>query len=154
VKVWVVEEGYYSDRGIGAIFSTEENAKNYIKTMKQYSYSWGDVHDEPTEFDLDPKLPNIRDYFEYDHFYWVEMDKDGFFSTPPQRGGIDIENPDLRKIHFYFKKSNEEISLVGFVNANDEKHALQIVNRKRKEVLDKWPKLEDFDLWENHIDVH
>src|SRR5688572_28733783 len=131
--------------------------------MKQYSYNWDDVHDEPTEFDLDPKLPNIHDYFEYDHFYWVEMDKDGLFSQTPRRSGIDIEDPDRIKEHFYFKKSNYsskfdspklfEVSLVGFVNARDEKHALQIANRKRKELIDKWSKPEDFDLWDHHIDV-
>lgn len=153
MKVWVVEEGYYSDRGISAIFSTEEKANDYIKIMNQYSYSWGDIHEKPVEFDLDPQLPNIRDYFEYDHFYWVEMDKEGYFNRMPQRGGIDIENPDTRKIHFYFKRSDQEVLLEGFVNANDEKHALQIVNRKRKEVFDKWPKLEDFDLWNHNIDV-
>jgi hypothetical protein len=164
LKVWVVEEGYYSDRGIGAIFSTEEKAKDYIKTVKQYSYNWSDVHDEPTEFDLDPILPNIKDYFPYNHFYWVEMDKGGFFSKTPQRGGIDIEDPERKKEHFYFKKSGysysnsanpalEEVVLEGFVNANDETHALKIINGKRKELLDQWPKLEDFDVWNHHINV-
>lgn len=164
LKVWVVEEGYYSDRGIGAIFSTEEKAKDYINIMKKHSYSWSDVHDEPTEFDLDPQLPNIRDYFEYDYFYWVEMDKDGFFSQTPRRSGIDIEDPTRIKEHFYFQKSGhsrsssgnpalEEVSLVGFVNARNETHALQIINRKRKELVDKWPKLEDFDVWNHHINV-
>ena len=61
----------------------------------------------------------------------------------------------IRKFLHYFKKGfdSSEVSLVGFVNANNERHALQIINRKRKEVLDKWPKSEDFDVWGNHIDA-
>jgi hypothetical protein len=156
LKVWVVEEGYYSDRGIGAIFSTREKAEKYIDVMKKYSYNYSDIHDKPEEYDLDPQYAYPQQYFEFNHFYWVSVDKDGYINGTPVRSGIDLMNPENTKQHFYFKKdfNENDITLEGFVNANDEKHAYQILNKKRKEIIDQWPKPEDFDVWNSHINVY
>lgn len=157
MKVWVVEEGSYSDRGISAIFSTKEKAEKYIDMMKKYGYNYDDIHDEPEEWDLDPEYAVPQQYFEFNHFYWVSIDKDGYIGETPTRTGIDLMNPEATKEHYYFKRlyhQPNEILLVGFVNARDERHAFAKLNKKRQEVHDKWPKLEDFDVWNNPINIH
>lgn len=64
MKVWAVFSGHYSDRGLDAIFSTEEKAKAYIKMM-QYD-RWHDINDRPQEYELDVYEPIEYVYFSVD----------------------------------------------------------------------------------------
>lgn len=138
--VFLVEAGYYSDRYVVGIFSSEEKAR-YAKSLYPEGHN---------------PIPIVIDkLFEHPHgmkFFLVTMCKDGSEYTDHfRKQSVSQEDPEET---FFFKEVDyhiyDEKSVYFGVWATDEKHALKIANEKRIALLaqnmlttnrEKWEKL-------------
>ena len=136
-KVWVIEQGSYSDYRVVGVFSSRKNAKLVCDSIK-------DDYSEPTiaEWTLDPVVKELNAGLTV----WLgEMLRDGTVercvpwevSSYEIEGGLDIWR--RASVPAYRGKGIQDC-LHGKVWAKDEKHAIKIFNEKRTELitLGKW----------------
>jgi hypothetical protein len=62
MKVYTCWSGTYSDRGIDAIFSTEQKAKKYLKIRKLLARVYDDIDDKPIILEVDNLEISIPEY--------------------------------------------------------------------------------------------
>lgn len=126
-KVWIIEDGDYSDYHIIGIFSSKENA-NMIREK-----TGGEVR----EWFLDPCVKEInKDYRQY-HIYMlkngdVETIKSMDFNSYWLEGKTYVW--ERSKAPAYQGKNIEDV-LDSIVWAKNEKHAIKIVNEKRGQMI-------------------
>lgn len=123
-KIYAVTSGTYSDYRIDAMFSSKENAQNFINAFEK---RYDEFRIE--EYQLDAVIPiNKKAYF-------VRMDKLG-----------NVKEIYISDSAYLFSK-NVNISFTFdntimncYVFAKDEKHAIKIANEKRVFILaeNKW----------------
>ena len=139
IKVYLVSSGRYSDYGIEQVFSTKEKAEEYIRLSKEYS---DESLNEIEEYELDPQI-KLPHHFKFKYFYNVYMDRYGNVNNS-WKAHIDILNPEDKMERYHFSVSNdysfsdgnkEYVVLGGTVNANDQEHAIKIMNEKRLKLL-------------------
>jgi len=118
-KVYVVEEGQYSDRQVYAVFSSEKEAEKIIDR-----FDAGGV----TEFILnDHALKSNMDIWR------IRMDKQGnTTSARIENEWCNYENATAKE-HWF--DAND--SLCADVFAKDKEHAVKIVNEKRAQLIAK-----------------
>jgi hypothetical protein len=120
--IYVVTHGEYSDYSIYALFSTKKLAEDYIKANSdKNSYdSYDDYRIEEYKLDLFAKQlrKNLKPYF-------VRMGKDGFVQ--------EIEKHSIREYEPSYGTHNFDRNnfLYMTVFAEDDKHAIKIVNEQR-----------------------
>lgn len=131
--IYVVTSGSYSDYGIDAIFSTKEMAQAFIDGIKT-------PYEEMRigEWELDPHLKDLK---KGRKAYRVTMSKEGKVREVANESSTYI----LNRVEYGFPpgisfQDNKKIMNCSCF-ADDEKHAIKIVNEKRIQfiALNKWP---------------
>jgi len=119
-KVYIVTAGDYSDYHICAVFSTEKKAEKYIEALG------GSMNVEVLEVDPDLTATGYREGY---RAFAVWMQKDG---TVDKVDYTFLDSPkDTRIVSF----ASSGRFMVCCVFARDEKHAVKIVNDKRRQLI-------------------
>jgi len=130
-KVYVITHGCYSDYGIVTVFKNKENAEKFIEEFKDCEIEEYEFSDEDFK-----KIPLDKKVFV------VRMDRDG---------SVDLLMEEEKNYFIILKAIEKEDRLVDdgrggkfmleYVIADDEKHAVKIVNEKRTRLIaeNKWP---------------
>lgn len=110
MKVWIIEQGTYSNYRVVAIFSTKENAVLYLSKMNPDEYSIPTIDDR----DLDP---SIKDINSGQIQYRVNLNLDGSLNRiAPCKHLDELDEIHWNSGHFYC------------VWAKDESHAVKIAS--------------------------
>ena len=138
-KVWVIEQGSYSDYRVVGVFTSRKNAKLVADKINE-----SEGYDKATvdEWKMNPAVDEINRGLTV----WLgEMRRDGTVercvpwevSSYELAGGLDIWR---RATAQAYKGKGVEDCLHGKVWAKDKKHAIKIFNEKRTELiaLGKW----------------
>lgn len=114
-KIYIIEEGEYSDRRITAVFSEEEDAAAYVKKIDDgYYESWN----------IDEYIKFARGNFKY---YRVKMFEDGDI------GSIDICSPEVVFTEAVISEySSKRLCFWTKVLARDSEHAIKIAGDRRR----------------------
>ena len=118
-KIYLVSDGDYSDYSVCGVFSTEEKANQFIKHFKM-----GEIE----EYELDPIPDNV--YKENKKLFFVRMQRNGKVDNIYKIEPHYFQPPEFRKNTF-----EPESELFIYVWANDQKHAIKIVNEKRTQLI-------------------
>jgi len=165
MKIYLIENGYYSDYGIDAVFTSLEAAKNYCQ---YYNDDKEDGIDSDTiEYRLEYRIKIMETDLETPQVpkdlkgFRVVISKDGETAVTDNCSLAEAQNRK-NKLEFFdpqettnfcapfylHSRSPEDQqrltrvpSMKLWVLARDEKHAIKIVAEKRAEVLalNKWP---------------
>lgn len=119
-KIWVIEQGQYSDYGVVGVFSSRENAEKVLATLKS-------DYDKPTiaEWTLDPGIKEMK---AGRSMYLVNMGVDGSVIRCARWEGFEAEftGPyNAQGVRLFMCK----------VWAKDEVTAIKITNEKRIQAL-------------------
>jgi hypothetical protein len=121
-KIYVVENGYYSDRRVVAIFSAEEMAEQYAKTL-----------DDPTVtgWELDSLAPNGRER------YSVAMTRNGDAKWRCVKDG----NPFRQSTTISLADNGDTQNMGVDCWAKDAEHAVKIAGEHRRALIaaGEWP---------------
>jgi hypothetical protein len=120
--VYVVMKGYYSDRHIVGICSTEDKADELALLA---SDSWEDA--QVDEYVLDPLVPGRP---EGTLPFYVIMRYSGDTDSV-RREGIDLESPSLSPANYYGRDN----LIIFHCWATDEEHAVKIANERRTSLI-------------------
>jgi hypothetical protein len=77
-KIYAVNSGRYSDRGIDALFDNREMAELFMKLNPSDGY---DGYKDIREYELNPGSAEMREGYSH---YWVQMKDDGSLLNPPE----------------------------------------------------------------------
>lgn len=132
-KVWIIEQGYYSDYSVLGIFSTEENARkvcDWINSTGPYDRA------EVSERTLDPVVA----YLNEGRRQWrVHMLRDGSTEYVEQQDSTyeleGVSNLWDRLKAPAFRGKNLPVVLTSTVWATDAGHAIKIVNERRIQMI-------------------
>lgn len=138
-KVYVVQEGEYSDRSICGIFTSKEKADAAVCRFG------GDIEEFPVDM-LDYEPYNMT-------IYSVEIDKEGDIKSCYKEEGSWLRAEELasdpRNIHFLdevfsfqtMSFSPTTMRMITRMFARDEKHAIKIANKTRSWIIaeGRWP---------------
>jgi hypothetical protein len=131
-KIFAVNRGQYSDYSVVALFSTEEKAKEFMKTFNgddEY-YQYNNIE----EYELDSEAPRlVKDGY----FVWsIMMDRDGNVTRINKKDPPDAYDfGELNKGNVW-KNGITGLSLFhNYVLAKDKKHAIKITNEKRAQLI-------------------
>jgi hypothetical protein len=135
-KIWVIEQGCYSDYGVVGVFSTEENAQRVATLIN----SEADVYDkaEVACWDLDP---GIKEMNAGKKLYRVGMDYDGTVSrcevdNSPYSSGEKTGMGVWKKTEAPFWRGRPIADAVtGRVWAKSDKQAIKIANEYRAQAI-------------------
>jgi len=139
-SVWVIECGQYSDYRVVGVFSSEEYAIKICELLNAgREYAKATV----AEWPLDPAVEDLN---AGRHLYEVTMLRDGSVERV-ERETLDIDNLDgnakiwMRSASPYYRGKGVEDCLVKTVFAEDDVHAIKIVNERRTQLiaLNEWP---------------
>lgn len=127
-KIYIVTSGSYSDYHICSVFSTKKDANGFVGSFAKDKYDNFRVE----EYELDEFKDQIKNHRS---LYFVRMKENG--------DTLEIE----KRSTFYRDGCCEnmfdvEKNLIMEVWADDEKHAVKIVNEKRVQLIaeNKWGK--------------
>ena len=159
-EIYVVMQGWYSDRHIAGMFSEEKDADDLIELIND----GGDCSVE--EYILDD--PNVLEVLRTRLFLWdVTMDKNGnnVYASQEDLPYCLLENVNKARFELGSYRSKEKPPyekrhrrrdrnceycwrrpvLAMEVKAKDKKHAIKIVNEKRGQVIanNQWPEWDD-----------
>jgi hypothetical protein len=120
--VYVLTSGSYSDKANAGVFSSKENAEEFIRAYPRIDWN------ELEEYELDTMLRRIRRGI---IIYTVRMERDGKVTEvmpdpipwSPVNSAYVLSYPSGYRI------------LTGWIEAKDEKHAVKIVNDKRAQMI-------------------
>jgi hypothetical protein len=140
-KVWIIEQGSYSDYRVVGIFSTEQKAQqvcDWINSRQTY----GDKA-EVTWRCLDPAIELLNSGLSQ---WRVQMLRDGSTERVEQQDDTyDLEGSahiwDRPRAPFYAGKGGVQAALVAKVWARDSDHAIKIANERRVQMIasGEWP---------------
>lgn len=127
MKVYVVTSGQYSDYGICGIFSTKENAQQFISDRRELHKNdeyWYDEFNDIDEYEVDQlnKLANLR----YKSFIG-SMDVDGNILD------IQVCKEDVDEAVNYFNIINNELRFE--IVARSQEHAVKTAKNKRVQFI-------------------
>jgi hypothetical protein len=134
-KVWVIEQGEYSDYRVVGVFSSYENAKLIADAINGYDGSSDDA--EIREWDMDPAVSEIRKGLKR---YFIHMERNGdVVRCDPQ----SVSTYSLVNKFYVWRRStapayigqNKSDLLDATVWARDGKHAVKIANEKRSQMI-------------------
>ena len=125
--VYVVTEGTYSDYHICGIFTTQENAEEYISVFFKDD-RWSEYRIE--EHDLNPYMAKFEEGLKP---YFVRIDKEGKIDKVETTRFTDDQTHKVR-----FSSFNEY--MIVYCWARDPEHAIKIAGERRTRVLaaDAW----------------
>lgn len=134
-RVWLIEEGSYSDYHVVGVFSSRQAAEMVLEKIKGYGY------DEPeiVEWAMDPGVEEIRAGLR-PHHVCMRLD-DGFVESANETdwSSYDIGGRvtlwERTKAGAYQGKPGVTDAVTGTVFARDIAHAVKIVNEKRVQIL-------------------
>lgn len=113
--IYVVTQGHYSDYGIVAVCSTEENAQLYVDSLNDASIE---------EYELDELSDLIKQG--YKSFY-IKMFRDGTTEDIYNYMGLPMQEDTIS----LYKAAHYVPCLLGYVTAKSKEHAVKIANEKR-----------------------
>lgn len=124
--VYAVTSGDYSDYGIVAIFSTEEQANYYLEEsgLDKKDYSSGRVE----EYELDV-------LFHFDSRYCIHMHQDGTVVHSYKYGVFDDENWDKAGSAFICSFYRDGMRLITEIATDDEQYAIKVTNERRTRII-------------------
>jgi hypothetical protein len=128
-KVWIVTCGEYSEYGISAVFSTEENARLFIEAVAPSHYDQG-YRVEEYELDGAPETRRGLKPFA------VYMNQEGYVIKCVHSSAPDApDSPEFKKHGFVAGRFDLSVW------ARDEKHAIEVANDKRRQYIAEhgWP---------------
>jgi len=134
-KVYIVTIGEYSDYKILAVFSTKEQAEEYIKLFIEREF-WSD-------------RGMIEEYLidQWEDFANIKKDKTGYYVIMTKEGKtVDIFQPHvydniedfkdhINKKYYFQEMGSYKGSLHISVLAKSEQHAIKIANEKRVQLI-------------------
>ena len=122
-KIYVVTSGSYSDYGIRGVFTTRENAQQYIDADRSDGY---DSYNDIEEYTLNENISLLRSGV---YPFKVTMRVDGNDAQVEKASA----NSELHDKGSYRQKSydNDYAVFTTTVWAKDEKHAIKIANERR-----------------------
>ena len=130
-KVYTVESGEYSDYSVHGIFSSRENATEFIKFYGKSSYNEMEI----CEKTLNPTMEEIKQGLE---LYYVSITYDG-------KVGIEISRHDWVKHGSYrfvgsYNSPLTRKTLIVYLFTDSVERATKIISDKRRELiaLNKW----------------
>ncbi len=129
-KIWVIEQGEYSDYRVVGVYSTRENAEAAQAWLKVGHEDEGYTYYTPeiVEWELDPGLDEINSGRKP---WFCRMCYDGsVYDCQPTERSFDTEPPQLIEPSF-----NRAEFLVATVWATDREHAIKIVNEIRVQMI-------------------
>lgn len=120
-KIYVLEEGAYSDRHVVGVFSSQENAEKSRDHVDDDDYREYDI----TEMELDPAIAEMNAGLTV---YRVCMSQTGntFFSGPTKY---------LSTFWDIKRKNSDFLFIDAHVWAKDTEHAIKIVNETRTQLI-------------------
>lgn len=126
-KIWVIEQGEYSDYGVTGVYSSLENAEAVLKIINHsgYSYNVGTI----AEWELDPDMDNIKAGRKP---YQICMLEDGSLPYEPEAVCGYYKEVSMGRAYI---KGISEVIISGDVWATDETHAIKIMNEKRVQAI-------------------
>lgn len=133
--VWVIEQGSYSDYRVSGVFTTKENAQMVCDAIN----AGDNCYDTATlaEWPLDPAIDALNQGL---NRYFVQMLRDGTVERIESKAGL-ATYPSLAD---YFEEWRREGAphfkgkpnvLQAYVWAENDKHAIKIVNERRIQML-------------------
>lgn len=133
-KIWVVEQGSYSDYSVVGVFTSEKNARLVADAINV-----GDRYDEATisEWELDPGVEHLRAGRTQHLVHMladgtVERCEEWEISTYELAGKIDVWE---RTKALAYQGTGKPDILTAIVWATDKTHAIKIVNEARIQML-------------------
>ena len=134
-KIWVVEQGSYSDYRVVGVFTSKANAQIVVDKLKSAEY----YYDEPTiaEWPLNPAVEELNAGLDH---WRVLMLKDG---TTERCDKSDMPSYNIegstqiwrRSTAPAYKGQGVQDALDATVWATDAKHAVKIVNEQRIQMI-------------------
>ncbi len=131
-KVWLIEQGVYSDYRVVGVFSTKENADLVCKEIKKSDY-----HNNPEvrEWNLDPGVSQLnKGYLKFR----VLMLRNGDTEDISPINYFELEEKcyiwERSKAEAYKGKGLKDV-LDAEIWAKSKQHAIKIVNEKRGQMI-------------------
>ena len=118
MKVWIIEQGEYSDYRVVGIFSTEENAKKYMDKIKKNVHGYDDPSIDERELD-----PSIEDINAGRSQYYIRFDQEGNITNIELSDDIQ----ECREAH-YGGNDRFPATHLYILWAEDEAHAIKIAS--------------------------
>lgn len=135
-KVYLVSSGSYSDYSVAGVFSTKENAAEFMARVGEDGHSdWNGVQ----EVEIDAALPQLRAGLKP---WFVQMERDGTalrieekdLSASVASGEIDAHVWERSKAPAYRGLGMSDL-LNANVFASSAEHAVKIVNEYRTQMI-------------------
>lgn len=130
-KVYVATSGDYSDYGIDGVFSAKELAEEFVQSTNPKE---GQVE----EYELDEGAALLGKIKEGFCVYYVQMDRDGNTTRIDRHEKPSPCHLEQTKGAARVYKPGSwggKTSLIGYVMARDDVHALKIMNERRAQII-------------------
>ena len=139
MKVYIVFQGIYSDRGTSGVYSSEQDARNHIENHRDRKADGSP--DDYDDWDIEEWEVGGECILKNRSMWCVDIAKNGTTLY------VGREPNDTEKSYEFSKQWNMETmrfdvieKMICYVEAEDEKHAVKIANEKRVQLIaeDKW----------------
>ena len=123
MKVYIVTSGDYSDYGIDAVFTNKKTAEVFA----------GKIGGEVEIWEISPS--DLIDKITHNKIFCVRMNKEGNTDLVMEEDfdSGDIKNAMEKKTEIF--KAVDGYSMITYMFAKDEKHAVKIANERRVQLI-------------------